>query len=53
MKYKHDKTHQPTGYLFLVPSVRPEFAVAVILGMSVSIGATTRPDRSERIDNKQ
>jgi hypothetical protein len=53
MKHKHDKTHQPTGYLFLSPSVRPEFAVAVILGVSIGIGKTTPPGNGERIENKQ
>jgi hypothetical protein len=53
MKHKQDKTHQPTGYLFLIPSVRPEFAVAVIPEVSIGIGKTTRPGNGERKDTKQ
>jgi hypothetical protein len=53
MKHKQDETHQPTGYLFLFPSVRPEFAVAVIPEVSIGIGKTTRAGSGERIDPKQ
>jgi hypothetical protein len=53
MKHKHNKTHQPTGYMFRILSVRPEFAVAAMLGVSIGIGNTTRPGSGERIDNKK